>query len=344
MQDIGALSREISKLIRQIESDPDSPIFEVLNLPTGVDRVTHNQFLMFLKPESICRPFNVKPEKMLKFVLETVREYDMRIGSVSVISAAYLEKYDVMARHYGVINRLSRSAREHLSDSARSVFLDLFGKPTRDVDLLGGHEFAKRFGMDAKCLDLLWENLSRERLASGTYCAKVKTPEGEVYLVNGFHPWQLRHYTEPGRCIVCFVLDAELDWKIARSDMIGKTNPQEAKPESIRGQLWARKEEFGLRTVSLGLNGVHLSAGPLEALIELRRFCDHTKQGIPSLESFEFGRRLVARFGPKLTDYILTNPLVQIQDGKITLADLTEEMNSDCAIEALAGFQDELSK
>lgn len=335
-----SLIKSLSSIVEEIESDPNSPIFHH-QVPFIYEQpVASNQFLMFLKPESICKAFIDGPERVLEFVFNTLDDYRMRIRGVFVLSAPYLKKFDVIAQHYGVINRLSRSAREHLSVPARSVFLERFGESVEDCVVLGGHEFSEKYSVDAKCLDLLWANLERERLASGTYCAKVKTPEGEVYLVNGFHPWQLRHYTEPGRCIISLVLDGELHWKTARRDLIGTTNPQKAKPKSIRGQLLARQKELGLATVDQSLNGVHLSAGPLEALIELRRFSHHLEKGPPPIESFEFGKRLLARFGPRVTNVLLTNPLVPTPQGELSLFDLSEEMDAECAVEAIAQFQD----
>ena len=54
--------------------------------------------------------------------------------------------------------------------------------------------------------------------------------------------------------------------------MIGTTDPSKAAADSIRGTLFADPAAFGLATVSSNFNGVHMSAGPLEGLVELVRF------------------------------------------------------------------------
>lgn len=57
---------------------------------------------------------------------------------------------------------------------------------------------------------------------------------------------------------------------------------------SIRAELLKNKEKSGMVAVNIASNGVHMSAGPLEGLVELQRFLSDWDAGI------FFGHRLVS--------------------------------------------------
>ena len=97
--------------------------------------------------------------------------------------------------------------------------------------------------------------------------------EGENFiLVNGFHPAQLAHFTEPSHRIALMLLHADTPWATLRDEMIGDTFPERAVAGSIRGQLHARPQNYGFDEVTIANNGVHLSAGPFEAMFEIANF------------------------------------------------------------------------
>jgi hypothetical protein len=158
----------------------------------------------------------------------------------------------------------------------------------------------------------------------------------DIYLINGFHPKQLMHFTEKGRSIVSLTLAGNTDWKTARNDFIGKTNPSDANPGSLRRELLDRKQEFGLSVVSSSQTGFHLSAGPVEGLAELMRYCsDYESEKLKSPDDFRFGRQLKPYFSEQEIGLICSNHLVEYQGGKIRTFDLTEEKNSSEAVKML---------
>jgi hypothetical protein len=112
--------------------------------------------------------------------------------------------------------------------------------------------------------------------------------------------------------------------------MIGSTDPERAEPDSIRGRLFREREMYGLKTVSSNFNGVHMSAGPLEALAELMRFF----QG--DVESYSFTAQLTqAGLSPERINWILTNPVLSHLGKVQTAFDLTEELDSQAAADLL---------
>ena len=257
---------------------------------------------------------------------------------IKILSANYLDKFDIIAQHYGVINKIASDAHQNLSDGAKEKFKELYSQVIEASNVLGGMEILTKYpDFISYSLDYLWQNLENKKLAGGTYCEEIKIDNEAIYLVNGFHPRQLKHFTEKGRSIVIFTLSGDLSWTEARSNFIGATRPSDANEGSLRRELFDRKDEFGLAEVSQGVNGVHLSAGPVEALIELKRynsnFSDNSQ--IKDFSLFSFGKKLAENFSSESLEKILENSNVEIDGKAVSIFDLTEEKDSDEAITIL---------
>ena len=255
-----------------------------------------------------------------------------------MLSANYLKEHNIIAQHYGVINKIASNAVENLSEGAKEKFVEFYGKPISEFKVLGGLEFLEQYPMfNALSLDMVWQNVATKKLAGGTYCEVLKLDNETVHLINGFHGRQLEHFTEHGRSIVVFTLSGNLSWADARGKFIGATNPSAATPGSLRRTFLEKKDELGLSEVSQGVNGVHLSAGPVEALIELSRynsnFSDKAKS--KSFTDYSFGKQIQANFTPAQVETILNNGNVDVNGKATSIFDLTEEKDSDESIAIL---------
>jgi len=306
---------------------------------TGNDPL--HEFLFFIKPEITILEDRTKLSSILDMTFGKISQHNLHIGEIRLLTASYLHKYDIMARHYGVINSMSREPLEHLSGEARSRFTEAYGKRPEEVKLLGSLQFLEQYpDFSAGTLEDLWKQGQSVKLAAGTYCARVRVNGEEVFLINGFHPNQLVHFTEEGRCILTFRLAGSLDWSVARNQFIGKTNPADAMPGSLRNELLVKKDQFGMPDVSAGRNGFHLSAGPVEGLVELMRYCSDFSTGDKKgPDDFVFGRQLRDNFTAEETDRICGNRPVNYKGNKITPFDLTEEKNSRAALDLLKDSQ-----
>jgi nucleoside diphosphate kinase len=228
-----------------------------------------------------------------------------------------------------------------MSESAKEKFKALYGKSVDEVKVLGGIEFLKLYpDFNAVSLDFFWQNKNCDKLAGGTYSMEMKIDSEKVYLVNGFHPRQLEQFTAKGRSIVVMTLSGNAGWASARTEFIGSTAPQNALEGSIRRELLNHKDELGLDEVSQGLNGVHLSAGPVEGLVELIRynsdFSDNSR--IRQIGDFAFGKTLLNRFNSEQVAAVISNRNVSVDGKSVSVFDLTEEKDSDEAIEILAKY------
>lgn len=293
-----------------------------------------NELLFFFKPEVTNLPES-QFRSVLNLAFEIFEKYNLLPTGAFILSGHYVDAHDLAAQHYGVINQIARKGAHGLSSLAQTKFKEVFGVPLEKAHVLGAFEFLHKYPFfDARSLNILWDNCGNTKLAGGTYCAEVLVLGEKIYLLNGFHPFQLRHLTDKGSSLVVVVFQSDTAWATLRMEMLGVTNPEKAAAGSLRRVLWERCNEFGLMEVSQAYNCAHLSAGPLEAIVEIQRFIsDHTKHGLMSPFDIAAGKYLIAQgFDSEFLTRLFENPALKWEDERTSPFDLTEEMDLDeCA-------------
>lgn len=296
-----------------------------------------NEFLFFIKPEITLDDDKIQLDSVLKMIFAKIESFSLNIKNIRIVNAPYLERNNIIAKHYGVINKLSRDIQSSIPEEAKVNFKNIYQQDFNSSDVFGSLEFLEHYPeFTPTGLSYLWQNTATEKLAGGTYAQKLSLDGKSVFVINGFHPRQLEHFIAKGRCIVTMTLVSDISWKEARNNFIGKTNPEDAKPGSIRNELLNNKVEYGLQNISSSWNGVHLSAGSIEGLVELMRYNSNFESGeIQSAKDYSFGQQLATRLANNKAEKILKNPVVQYNDKQISIFDLTEEMDSENCLELL---------
>ena len=295
-----------------------------------------NHFVLFMKPEVLAVDDGVEVGAILELVLQALRAHAVNTGAIRVLNGHYLGRYHLMEEHYGVINRASRLGEAALSAATRKKLMAECPKVDR---ILGGHEFLEKYPeVSAFALNIISDTLGTKKIASGKYYAVLNVAGERVVVLNPFHPQQVQHYTMPGRTIVVFECASDTDWRVLREEMTGSTDPTKAAEGSIRRMLLEKKAKLGLRDVATATNGVHCSAGPLEAMLEFSRFfSDHAKKKLIKLSETPFGEQLArAGIGKKELAALAKNPLLGKESAAAYAFNLTEEKNSDVAADLLA--------
>jgi hypothetical protein len=300
-------------------------------------RVGRNEFLFFIKPEITILSDESRKKQVLDLLFRKFSQFGFTVHDILILGASYLEQHDIIAKHYGVINALSRDPLKYFSEDAKSRFTEAFGLEPEKAAVLGSLQFLESFpSFTPEKLQDLWQSATTTKLSGGNYCARVMADGREVFLINGFHPKQLVHFTAKGRSIVTFRISSDVDWSIARNGFIGKTNPVDAKAGSLRNELLQEKERYGLQEVSSSQNGFHLSAGPVEGLVELIRYSSDFEKGHTRTPGdFSFGLELLRHFSPDEIGSFCENSPVVFGGKKTNVFDLTEEKNSDEAVKLL---------
>ncbi len=299
-----------------------------------------NEFLFFIKPEITLPSDTIQLEAILDLIISRIKQFELNIADVKVLTAKYLKQHNIIAQHYGVINKLANDAVSTMSDGAKEKFQQLYGSSVNELRVLGGFEVLSAFPeFTPTTLEYLWQNISANKLAGGTYCIEVSFDGEKIYVIDGFHPRQLEHFVAPSRSIVVFTLKGDIDWEIARGEFIGATNPHKASEKSLRRAFLNNKEDLGLSDVSQGMNGVHLSAGPIEGLVELIRYNSNFESNeLKTYKDFDFGKKLAEHFSEEQINKILDNMDVEVAGKMESVFDLTEEKNSDESIGILKEY------
>jgi len=149
---------------------------------------------------------------------------------------------------------------------------------------------------------------------------------GEVQLVlNPFHAYQLVPFIQKGNALILFECHSHMSWENLRSKLCGATNPAKADEGSIRAELLKNKEKTGMVDVNISSNGVHMSAGPLEGLVELQRFMSNEGSKV-DLKSLAFGEYLSSiGFSDTQISDLAKNPNATNEGKTESVFDMTEE-------------------
>jgi hypothetical protein len=316
----------------------DNPL-EVIQPAKIGDDSRQNELLLFIKPEAFLVPQTSQTEKIVMLILDKIREYDADINGITVVGGPILEKMGIMSRHYGFINRLSTSASKILTAEDKRKIEEAMGVSVNDFQILGGHEYLQQFPEETGSnLDRTWFLEKSAKIRSGFYVRNIKRDGKNILLINGFHPEQLAHYTNPSHRIVLLLLHSNTDWSALRNEMVGHSFPENATPNSIRGILYAHPNEYGFKSVTIGNNCVHLSAGPFEAMFEIVNFfgsiagIELEKQPPLALQ-----RMLKAGISYEQAISTLNNPQINRSGKSVDLFTATEDMNTDEAIALFKG-------
>lgn len=299
-----------------------------------------HQFVLFFKPEVTAVHLGVDLPAVAKMVLERLTAFEVSVHAMRALPASYLAAHSIMDQHYGVINAISTHGEAALTTAAAETLRREFAEDLNaGARVMGGHQFlADSPDFSPLALSVLNDNIGTTKLGGGSYCMRLEVL-GQVYLLlNPFHAYQLVPYTTEKRAILVLECRSSRNWKDLRGSLTGATNPAKAAPGSIRAELLARQEEFNLPSVNQGTNGVHLSAGPLEGMVELQRFfSDHEAGTALDWADTMFGESLMSHGKSREeVDVLAQNPPVSWQGGSESAFDLTEECNADDAIERLA--------
>ena len=258
------------ELINSLQRDEEIAVLQ----PPAIGKTDRrNELLMFIKPEILAVTGQDNLANSLDLIWHKLAEFNANVAGIVLVAGQALERKESMDRHYGAINILSKTASASLNADDRQNVYDAVAVSAADYPLYGGHEFlAAHPSFTPASLDTLWFTKQSEKIRSGFY-VQAYAAEGENFiLVNGFHPAQLAHFTEPSHRIALMLLHSDTPWATLRDEMIGDTFPERAVAGSIRGQLHARPQRYGFDEVTIANNGVHLSAGPFEAMFEIANF------------------------------------------------------------------------
>ena len=286
-----------------------------------------NQLIFFLKPEVFLVDDPAKRRAIVDLTFRTFESFGVTISGCALLPGSFLDETSAMDRHYGFINTMSRRASEVLSNEEAAAVRKSVAA-TDDTRIVGGHEYLKESGISAQELDNLWSSQKSTRVRSGLYVEQMELSGKTVVVVNGFHPFQLAHFTAKDRLIAVMLVETELPWNVVRSQMIGDTFPEKAARGSIRRALHDAPEAYGLGSVGITNNCVHLSAGPFEGYFEATNFLSRVPGAGFAPELPTVAKTLKAFGAEADIEQVLANPTSDLG----SLFDATEGVDTRSAV------------
>jgi hypothetical protein len=287
-----------------------------------------NEFCMFLKPELAGLPVS-DLDATLDVIRGCLDRYSVTLNGLVALPGAVLDSSGAIRAHYGVINKVAREGYASLAESAVARLREVAGEDIEESSVYGAFQFLDAFPFfTPAALGVLYDNLNSNRLAGGTHGAVVEIAGARKVILNGFHPAQIEHFTSREAAIVAFSCTSASPWTEIRQDLTGATNPADAKPGSIRYELLSRHRELGIAEFGPGLNGVHVSAGPVEGMIEIARYFAIAQE--LSVAGTAFGRLLTDRYGaaPEQLPALADNPTIESDGRQVSVFDATEELDA----------------
>jgi hypothetical protein len=315
-------------LIRATKSATSAQIIQPVQIGQ-TDR--QNELVFFVKPELFDVADDVKILNSLQLIESKFETFQVEVNGMLILPGSVLAAFEIMNRHYGFINQLSRKASEMVTDENRQEMINMLD-PGQNGDhiILGGHEFQQHYQADVDTLNEIWFGQGAKKLRSGFYFIEHTFKGDPILLVNGFHPSQLLHFTREDHRILLMLTHADTDWYDLKFSLVGDTFPERADPDSIRGQLFANPARYGQDEVGINTNGVHLSAGPFEAAFEVVNFFGKILSLDPEqTPPLAIQRTIEAGVSPNQALSLLNNPPV----GDSDLFSKTENLNTGQAIQ-----------
>lgn len=297
-----------------------------------------NQLLFFLKPEITA--LGAAADRALDAAEVALSDWGCSIDGVALLGPTYLQTHHLIERHYGLINLYSTAGSTALSEVAIDATRAWLAKlDYDDVELLGAHEYLRRAPelSSSRLLELQQSASHTMKVAGGAYASVLDPGDGPVAVINGFHPAQLDHFYTASAPILVATIRTQSNWKALRRDMIGATNPSSAAEGSLRRQFLDEAVDLGLPAIDGMRNGVHLSAGPVEAAVEVLRYIlEAPDSPEPAPTNTNLGALLGQQLGAARTDQLLANPDIAAEGQSGSVFDLTEEMNTGDALSLLS--------
>ncbi len=329
-------------LIQARESDEDIAVIQ----PPGIGQTQRqNELLMFIKPEIFAVSDIDSLGNSLDLIWAKLAEFHVSVQGIVMVGGRALERKESMDRHYGVINVLSKTASSSLSAADRESVYDTLAVSSAEYPIFGGHELlAAHPSYTPASLDTLWFTKKAEKIRSGFYVQAYEVDSAKFVLVNGFHPAQLAHFTESSHRIALMLVHSDTKWAYLRDQMIGDTFPERAAAGSIRNELHVRPGQYGFEEVTIANNGVHLSAGPFEAMFEIANFFGSLLEVDISVTQPHIVKAMrSAGIAEQNAFKALENPHVDAEKGETTdLFSATEHMDTNPAVAFYKSNQDSL--
>ncbi|MET7641169.1 hypothetical protein [Streptomyces sp. NPDC005438] len=282
---VRALLSEVARTERRQDTGPPSDA-----VPDG-----GSHFVTMVKPEVMT---GTAAQAVLTEVLRVLAEGEATARRCVLVPARDFAQRGGLLLHYPRLHRVAADGTQALTTAAHGELATLQGE-TGATEVLGAFEaLAHDAHLTPTTLDERFRERGVHRLGSGSYAAPVEVNGCLVTVLNGFLPALAAGYGAPSALVALIECHSSREIADLRSGLLGTLDPTAAEPGSLRGAVHLAAEREGIR-LSEGSNGVHLSAGHLEAMFQVWRYFSAADGA--GMEATALGRSLEGRGVPAST-------------------------------------------
>jgi hypothetical protein len=229
---------------------------------------TGSHFAVLVKPEVMTPDLT---DEALATAVEVLTADGVLVLRAAVLPAADFVRRGHLLLHYPRLHRVAADGTAALTTAARRALLTLL-PGADDGAAFGAYEAMTRdAGLTPETLEERCRSAGIHKLGSGSYASLVELGGRLVAVLNGFLPALTESYRVPGAQVGLLECHSSREIADLRGGLLGALHPGAADPASLRGSLGAlaRRHDVAL---SEGRNAVHLSAGHLEAMLQVWRY------------------------------------------------------------------------
>ena len=300
-----------------------------------------NKALVFIKPHASGN------DAVRHLVLDHLKRAGCVVCESGVLTGPELDASGAIDRHYAAISSCAfvQTPQElFVSSETKKAFAAKFSVEWDRASRVNLKAlFEANPSVTADEVDDAWNSSVRFKLSPGTYVARLENfgdANMNVFVVNGFYAKMRETYAHPDAKVLYYSIEfkeSDLSWEKFRKNVVGSTDPRRAAKESIRHTLHETWRELGLGVeLDYGNNGVHASAGPLEAIRERATWLGVLPHTDPTYVALT-----TSGVSPELVESWLANEVVPIDGETGPAFDLLEDKDESTLIALALRAQEE---
>jgi hypothetical protein len=225
--------------------------------------------VIILKPE-ICKLREEFVHEIVSYLAEMAVRSQVDIKGVYSFSGKFLLKQNTIQENYHHIHRHASTCIA--SRNAVEFFLEQHALAgMTNVSAVYGGLFASRYFLSKRALFDLWVEHKSDVVKIGDDCYGLTCRIGsrDCLLLNGFYPYQVSLYSGQNSKIIAMTYETDESHHLLKRYFQGDADTSKAEPASIRQFLNRNQLRYGITDFGTSLNGIHLSADPVDGCREV---------------------------------------------------------------------------
>ncbi len=292
---ISSMARILSNKLSEVDDCHNNvSYFDYGSVTNNLDdqQLQLREMVFLVKPELLSP--EVDNQAIFTKALEVIAKNGYSIKALKIVSGSYIDKNDIVSRHFLVGNNAYRNGVLAISENALLQIKNIC-----EGHIYGGGQLIEKTGISGEEMVGLWKEQydlgNVKTIDHITNVAKISYKDKVYCVLNASHYLNVANYSSFSSKVVAIALISQnisTPWMDMRKNVLGKTDPTKALPGSLRNWVYSNMDELRVKVSSKIFNGFHLSDGPLSAMNEINVWFPEV-----SLDATFMGQLLITKLG-----------------------------------------------